>query len=165
MNIFSESESHMLASKMVNLGFRKVIICSSLGAPERFIDSLKRTSGKDDVCRGRLRNAVSLLANRQDRIEATNFMTIYLRVAKDPEKVADIRNIISAYEIYLDVKRKFQPQQAVETLLDASAAYVLARDYRAEEVKMVLCSHCSYHFISSYDDRPYKCPFCDCCTM
>ncbi|EGT5675348.1 transcriptional regulator [Cronobacter dublinensis subsp. dublinensis] len=161
MNHYSERESQTLISKMVDLGFRKVIICSSLGAPERLIDSLKKNSGKDDVCRGRLRNAVSLLAMRQEKIEATNFMTIYLRLAKDPEKVSDIKTVITAYEIYLNLHQTLRGRNYSDIMIDASAAYVLARDYRTEEIKMMTCNHCGNHFVASYDEKPYKCPFCD----
>ena len=89
-------------------------------------------------------------------------MTIYLRVAKDPEKVADIREIITAYEIYLKLHHKFRPRNSSGIIIDANAAWILARDYRTEEIKMVTCNHCSNHFISPYEDRAkHKCPFCD----
>lgn len=46
MSPITKKEANSLITKMVNLGFRKVIICSSLGAPERQIDALKRAVGK-----------------------------------------------------------------------------------------------------------------------
>lgn len=162
MSALIENETDNLILKMVSLGFRKVIICSSLGAPERMIDSLKRNSGQDDPVRGRLKNSQSLLILKNEKIEATNFMTIYLRIAKDPGKVADIREIITAYEIYQNLYHKFRPKNSSGMLIDANAAWILARDYRTEDIKMVTCNGCNSHFISPYDDRPHKCPFCDC---
>ncbi|WP_226887578.1 FlhC family transcriptional regulator [Pectobacterium aquaticum] len=95
-------------------------------------------------------------------MEATNFMTIYLRIAKDPDKVVDIREIITAYEVYLTVHHKFRPRNSSGIMLDANATWILARDYRTEEIKMVTCPHCDSHFISPYDDMPnHKCPFCE----
>ncbi|EOC0011714.1 FlhC family transcriptional regulator [Cronobacter turicensis] len=161
MNFYSERESQTLLTKMVDLGFRKVIICSSLGAPERLIDSLKKNSGKEDASRGRLRNAASLLAMRQEKIEATNFMTIYLRIAKDPEKVSDIKNVITAYEIYLNLNQTLRARNSSDIMIDASTAFILARDYRTEEIRMVTCNYCGNHFITPYDEKPYKCPFCN----
>ncbi|HCF8051345.1 TPA: transcriptional regulator [Klebsiella pneumoniae] len=162
MSPITKKEANSLITKMVNLGFRKVIICSSLGAPERQIDALKKSSGQEDVGRGRLKIATTFLVMRQDKIEATNFMTIYLRIAKDPEKVVDIREIITAYEIYLKLHHKFRPRNSSGIIIDANAAWILARDYRTEEIKMVTCNHCASHFISPYEDLPkHKCPFCD----
>lgn len=162
MNPIPKKEADSLISKMVNLGFRKVIICSSTGAPERQIDALKKNSGQEDVGRGRLKIATTFLEMRQDKIEATNFMTIYLRMAKDPEKVLDIREIITSYEIYLKLHHKFRPRSSSGIIIDANAAWILARDYRMEEIKMVTCNHCANHFISPYEDRrKHTCPFCD----
>ena len=64
MNPITKKEADTLISKMVNLGFRKVIICSSLGAPERQIDALKKSSGLEDVGRGRLNIATTSLVMR-----------------------------------------------------------------------------------------------------
>lgn len=161
MNPISKRETDALIQKMVDLGFRKVIICSTLGAPERLIDALKKNNGKEDVGRGRLKIANTFLVLKQETIDATDFMTIYLRVAKDPEKILDIREIITAYEIFRSLNSKFRPQNSGGIIIDANAAWILARDYRAEEIKMVPCIHCGKHFMSPYEDKKHKCPFCD----
>jgi hypothetical protein len=162
MNPITKKETDELLDRMVTLGFRKRIICTSLNAPERLVDALKRASNQEDTGRGRLKVATSFLTMKQDTIESTNFMTIYLRIAKDPEKVSDIRDIITAFEIFKNLHQKFRPRNSSDMIIDANAAWILARDYRTEEVKMVTCTHCNNHFISPYDDRPkHKCPFCD----
>ncbi|PHM72220.1 FlhC family transcriptional regulator [Xenorhabdus sp. KJ12.1] len=164
MNPITKKEEGDLVLKMVALGFRKVIICSTLKVSERLVDSLKKSYGKEDIGRGRLKLAVSLLMTRSEKSEATSFMSIYLRIAKDPEKVADIREIITAYEIYLDMHHKFRPKHSNSSglTIDANAAWILARDYRIEEIRMVICNYCGQYFISPYETRPkHKCPFCE----
>ncbi len=162
MNPIPKDETDDLLRRMVALGFRKAIITTSLNAAERLVDALKRNCNQEDNGRGRLKVATSFLAMKQDTIESTNFMTIYLRIAKDPEKVSDIRDIITAFEIFQNLHQKFRPRNSSDMIIDANAAWILARDYRTEEIKMVTCTHCNNHFISPYDEKPkHKCPFCD----
>lgn len=162
MNPISKRETDTLIQKMVDLGFRKVIICSTLGAPERLIDSLKKIRGQEDIGRGRLKIANSFLVLKQETIDATDFMTIYLRIAKDPEKVLDIREIITAYEIFQSLNMKFRPKNSGGIIVDANAAWILARDYRTEEIKMITCNNCGSYYMSPYEDKPkHRCPFCD----
>lgn len=161
MKTFPASDSENMINKMVSLGFRKVIISVTLGAPERLIDAMKKSCGQSDAGRGRLKNAVSLLATNSEKVEATNFMTIYLRVAKDPGKVVDISEIIMSFEIYQTMHRQFSMINRVPLHIDANAAWIMARDFRAEEIRMVTCVHCDNHFVSPYDDRIHKCPFCN----
>lgn len=149
------------ALKMIKLGFRKAIIMNCVSAPDRLIDALLKAHGKEACMRGRLKKSATILYPRGGRIEATNFMTIYLRLAKDPNNVVCIEAIIDAFEVYLDMHRKFRIRISDEGILDPTCAYILARDYRTADLFMSPCSNCGKHYAALYEENEKgKCPFC-----
>ena len=150
--------------KMVKLGFRRKIIVHSLNASDRVIDFLRKEFHLSDVSIGRLKHSETLLNTTHKKVEATNFMSIYLRRSKDPNNSDNIVDVVSAFEIYRELNLKFRPEEASKMMIDANEAWTLARDFRAEEIRMVRCYRCDLSFISPQScDRPRKkhiCPFC-----
>lgn len=91
-------------------------------------------------------------------------MSIYLRRSKDPNNSDNIVDVVNSFEIYRELNLKFRPAEAASMMIDANEAWTLARDFRAEEIRMVRCYRCELSFISPQScDRPRKkhiCPFC-----
>ncbi len=84
-------------------------------------------------------------------------MSIYLRRSKDPNNSDNIVDVVSAFEIYRELNLKFRPEEASKMMIDANEAWTLARDFRAEEIRMVRCYRCDLSFISPQScDRPRK---------
>lgn len=160
-----DEEKFGLAHKMVKLGFRRRIITTSLKVSDRLVSYLKGAYEAEELTTGRFKSSVTIIANHSRKIEATNFMTIYLRRAKDPSNIDKIDDVIAAYEIYRELNIKLREKTKTEVMLDANDAWILARDFRSDVLSMLKCNHCSNYFISQYISvqryRKHTCPFCE----
>ncbi|TDB45582.1 FlhC family transcriptional regulator [Photorhabdus luminescens] len=162
--LVKDEDVYAMTQRMVKLGFRKKVIIHSLNTSDRLIDYLKKEFGSKEVSIGRLKQSETFLSSTAKKVEATNFMSIYLRKAKDPANTNNILDVVDSFEIYRELNIKFRPTQAQAMMLDPNEAWILARDFRSEEIRMVKCSKCGMYFISLYSyERAYKkhqCPFC-----
>ena len=163
--LVKDEDKFALAQRMVKLGFRRRIITNSVDASDRLIDHLKKEFGRDEVTIGRLKLSETFLASTAKKVEATNFMSIYLRRAKDPANIDDINDVVDSFEVYRELNMKFRPTIAATVMLQANEAWTLARDFRADEIRMVKCSCCNMSFITPFDSdktsKKHKCPFCE----
>ncbi|MEI9534826.1 MULTISPECIES: FlhC family transcriptional regulator [Morganellaceae] len=163
--LVKDEDVFALAQRMVKLGFRRRIITTSLNASDRLIDHLKKQFGQDEVAIGRLKLSETFLASQPKKMEATNFMSIYLRRAKDPSNQDDINEVVDSFEVYRELNIRFRPSIAADVMLHPNEAWTLARDFRSDEIRMIKCIHCKMSFISPFDcdrsNKKQKCPFCE----
>lgn len=152
-----------LAGVLVKAGFRSAIIRLHTGLTRKQVTSLRKKLG---VCgpseSGPLPNAESLLVKRPVSLEASLFMLAYLITAEKPREAIDIHAVMAAHTQYLDSHSSLRGgNMDLENILELDDAWLVARDYRSQEVTMRTCNSCHVEFVASINHRRHACPLCD----
>lgn len=152
-----------LANVLVKAGFRSAIIRLHTGLTRKQVTSLRKKLG---VCgpseSGPLPNAESLLVKRAVSLEASLFMLAYLITADKPREAVDIHAVMAAHTQYLDSHSALRGGNLdLENILELDDAWLIARDYRSQEVTMRSCSNCHIEFVASINHRRHACPLCE----
>ncbi len=158
------SDARALA--LIELGFRTSIVHLETNLPTGRIrdlfhgwhglagSSLKPSSGS-------LPESDTILKTRANNAEGTLFVLLYLRFAGDGAKhCINIDAIIKAHRLLTGNRARFGAVFTNQPL-DVNQAWVLARDFRSDTLKLRRCIHCSapYLVVDHQHNQP-KCPFC-----
>lgn len=148
--------------RMARCGFRSAIIRVQTGLTRKQVASLRKRLGIVGPAEsGPLPQAQSILSGKGRAMEASLFMLNYLYLAKTPRNEVDIDAVIAAHDQYLHCHVGIRGGQAdLDNLLEIDDAWVVARDYRAQEVIMRSCNGCHIQFVSSVHDSRQCCPIC-----
>lgn len=155
--------STSLDVRMARCGFRSAIIRVQTGLTRKQVASLrKRLNIVGPAESGPLPQAHSILSGKARAMEASLFMLNYLYLAKNPRNDVDIDAVIAAHDQYLHCHVGIRGGQAdLDNLLEIDDAWVVARDYRGQEVMMRSCSGCHIQFVASVQDSKQCCPICN----
>ncbi|HBN7932908.1 FlhC family transcriptional regulator [Pseudomonas aeruginosa] len=155
--------STSLDVRMARCGFRSAIIRVQTGMTRKQVASLrKRLNIVGPAESGPLPLAHSILSKKARAMEASLFMLNYLYLAKSPRNDVDIDAVIAAHDQYMNCHVGVRGGQAdLENLLEIDDAWVVARDYRTQEVMMRSCSGCHIQFVASVQDSRQCCPICN----
>lgn len=158
----TDMDTTPLDVRMAKCGFRSAIIRAQTGLTRKQVASLRKRLGIVGPAEsGPLPLAHSILTGKAKAMEASLFMLNYLYLAKTPRIDVDIDAVIAAHDQYFHCHGAIRGGQVdLDNFLDIDDAWVVARDYRAQEVMMRSCSGCHIQFVASIHDNRQCCPIC-----
>lgn len=152
---------------LLEQGFHTFVISALLHVDPRIVKNRcrSRTSVQTRAKFSRVPSISTLSRDGLKWREVGVLLGAYLTVAENPFESISAEALIAATKIYQKIHLEINSGCAQEHMLDANAAFSIAREYRDGTLKYVSCQGCRIKFsrlISAGNyPSPSKCPVCN----
>ncbi|HYC03528.1 MAG TPA: FlhC family transcriptional regulator [Azospirillaceae bacterium] len=151
--------SHRIVLRLIEHKLRTPLIVYHTDLSPAYLRELYKEMHGESPKAGRVPEAQNILSSRMRVIEASLLMNLYLRYAdrEGARRAIQIEPLVDAYDAYLQIRAGM----ADKNLLDINEAWVLARQYRSEELSASRCAPCAAVFFTVPDQKvETNCPAC-----
>jgi hypothetical protein len=150
-------------SDLLERGFHCLVVSALLHVDPRIVKNRSRSRTTTKAKFSKLPNMLTLARDGLRWREVGILVGAYLSVAEKPFETINADALIAATRIYQNIHFSIYgaPQ---EHMLDANAAFSIAREYRDGTLKYVMCPGCKIKFAHllryATSPKPHKCPVC-----
>lgn len=161
----AHSDQAKAITELLEQGFHSLVVSALLHVDPRIVKnrSRSRTSISTKAKFSRVPSMLTLARDGLKWREVGILVGAYLSVAEKPFETINADALIAATRIYQSIHFSIYGS-AQEHMLDANAAFSIAREYRDGTLKYVLCQGCKIKFAHlmrfTTSPTPYKCPVC-----
>ncbi|MFG0338792.1 hypothetical protein ACF8FF_12825 [Pseudomonas sp. zjy_13] len=151
--------------ELLDAGLHALAVSAILHMDPRIVTNLKRSKQRVKAKGSRIPTMIALARDGVKWKEVGVLLNTYLSVADDPYNSISADALIGATKIYQSIHSAMNEGVNQEWMLDANAAFAIAREYRDGILKRVSCSNCRIKFAHLIRDlnpsAPARCPVCN----